>query len=338
MYIALEGGIRAISIALRRLGCFFAPRSTSVRVLRLKMECAIPFIVSDDQKRWVVTEEAHKALDSVHAPLAVVSIVGVYRSGKSFLLNNVSGQSKRPFSVGNSVKPCTQGIMMYIVPPCPEHNDTTLLLLDTEGMSSTERDVQFDTLLFCLSTLLSSHIVYNSKGCIDEKSIQDLQLVTQMTQHIHVHSHAAGEEESGTDFSLFFPDFTWVVRDFALQLDGAMTPVQYLEDCLRNQPGHSQAIATKNQTRTLIREFFRHRHCFLLPRPVSDEAELQQQAVALGNLRPEFASKFEQLRQHIVSRPKTKIINGQNVNGAILAGLAVLYTKALNGGVAPVIM
>lgn len=303
----------------------------------LRMEFAIPFIVSDEKQRWVVTDEAHQALDSVRAPLAVISIVGVYRSGKSFLLNNLSG-SHRAFSVGSSVKPCTQGIMMLIVPPCPENNNTTLLLLDTEGMSSTERDVQFDTLLFCLSTLLSSHIVYNSKGCIDEKSIQDLQLVTHMTQHIHVHSHAAGDEESGTDFSLFFPDFTWVVRDFALQLDGAMTPLQYLEDCLRNQPGHSQAIASKNQTRTLIREFFRQRQCFLLPRPVTDEAELQQQSVSLGNLRPEFASKFEQLRQHIVSRPKVKTISGQSVNGAILAGLAVLYTKALNGGVAPVIM
>jgi hypothetical protein len=88
--------------------------------------------------------------------------------------------------------------------------------------------------------------------------------------------------------------------------------MQYLEDCLRNQPGHSHAIATKNQTRTLIREFFRHRHCFLLPRPVADEAELQGQAVApltLGNLRPEFASKFEQLREHIVSRLNTGAAN-----------------------------
>ena len=301
------------------------------------MEHAIPFIVSDESQRWVVTDEAHQALDNVQAPLAVISIVGVYRSGKSFLLNSMSGRH-RPFAVGSSVKPCTQGIMMFIVPPCAENNNTTLLLLDTEGMSSTERDVQFDTLLFCLSTLLSSHIVYNSKGCIDEKSISDLQLVTHMTQHIHVHSHAAGDEESGTDFSRFFPDFTWVVRDFALQLDGAMTPLQYLEDCLRNQPGHSQAIATKNQTRTLIREFFRNRHCFLLPRPVADEAELQQQSATSGTLRPEFASKFEQLRQHITSHPKPKMINGQSVNGAILAGLAVLYTKALNGGVAPVIM
>ena len=159
-----------------------------------------------------------------------------------------------------------------------------------------------------------------------------------MTQHIHVHSHAPGDDESGTDFSLFFPDFTWVVRDFALQLDGATSAVQYLEECLRNQPGHSQAIATKNQTRTLIREFFRHRHCYLLPRPVADETQLQQQSVALCQLRPEFSSKFEELRQHILGQPRSKVINGQAVNGAILAGLAVLYTKALNGGAAPVIM
>ena len=115
------------------------------------MESAIPFIVSDENHRWVVTDEAHKALDSVQAPLAVISIVGVYRSGKSFLLNNLSG-SCRPFTVGSTVRPCTQGIMMFIVPPCLENNNTTILLLDTEGMSSTERDVQFDTLLFCLCT------------------------------------------------------------------------------------------------------------------------------------------------------------------------------------------
>jgi hypothetical protein len=128
------------------------------------------------------------------------------------------------------------------------------------------------------------------------------------------------------------------VRDFALQLDYSMSPTQYLEDCLRNQPGHSQAIALKNQTRTLIREFFRHRHCFLLPRPVSDELVLQQQVVPLSDLRPDFVLKFDELRRHVVSHPKTKMINGQPVNGSILAGLAVLYTKALNGGVAPVIM
>ena len=43
--------------------------------------------------------------------------------------------------------------------------------MDTEGADSLEKDADNDAKIFTLSLLISSYLVYNSVGCIDERSI-----------------------------------------------------------------------------------------------------------------------------------------------------------------------
>ena len=60
----------------------------------------IPFITVDENnadnteedKKFIVNEEALNALRNIQTPIAVIAIAGLYRTGKSFLVNRIIGQ------------------------------------------------------------------------------------------------------------------------------------------------------------------------------------------------------------------------------------------------------
>ncbi len=68
----------------------------------------IPFITltfdANSKATYAVTDEARAALSSVAAPICVVSVVGMYRTGKSFLLNRILLGRKDGFPVGATGK------------------------------------------------------------------------------------------------------------------------------------------------------------------------------------------------------------------------------------------
>ena len=80
-----------------------------------KTNKAIPLIL-ENEGRYEVSDEATKLLDDLPAPLAVVSIAGLWRTGKSYLLNQLSGATcdndKTGFQVGASVNACTKGLWL----------------------------------------------------------------------------------------------------------------------------------------------------------------------------------------------------------------------------------
>jgi hypothetical protein len=61
-----------------------------------------------------------------------------------------------------------------------------MILIDTEGLASTERSTNVDIKIFSLSILLSSVFIYNQMGPITENSIEDLSLVANLTNYIHI--------------------------------------------------------------------------------------------------------------------------------------------------------
>jgi hypothetical protein len=86
-----------------------------------------------------------------------------------------------------------------------------------------EQEQNYDINLLMLIFLISSTVIYNSVGAIDEQSLDQLRVIVNLKK-------AMGEKPTTQ------PRFVWVLRDFALQLinkkGDEMTPDQYLEDCL----------------------------------------------------------------------------------------------------------
>ena len=59
-----------------------------------------------------------------------------------------------------------------------------VIVIDTEGIGGMDEDNNHDMRIFTLALLLSSYLVYNSMGSIDENALSALSFVTQIGRHI----------------------------------------------------------------------------------------------------------------------------------------------------------
>lgn len=308
----------------------------------------LPFIQLDAKNKLVVTDAARTALSRIDGSIAVCAVAGVYRTGKSYILNQLAGTTANGFGIGSSVQACTKGIWMWgaplrtpptATPGAPSH----VLLLDTEGLASISQTEGHDAKIFCLAILLSSFFVYNSEKAINNAAIDQLSLVVQLIQKIRVH---AGQDDASHDLASVFPRFTWLLRDFQLELADEqgrpMTAQQYLEDCLRAQPGTSAAVKEQNATRAAICRLFSQRDCIALPHPtlgtsLPPDALKKLGGLPLDRLAPDFSRGVLDLKNKLFSSAAPKAVNGTPLNGPMLLQLAEAYVGAINGGALPTI-
>jgi hypothetical protein len=302
---------------------------------------AVPFIELKGDS-FHVTEEGREFLMDVKGPIATVAVVGKYRTGKSFLMNRILLNRGDGFTVGPTVNACTKGLWIWtesIQSNRPDGKHVNVLVIDSEGIGALSADATHDTRIFTLALLLSSLFVFNSSGAIDESALSNLSLVVNLTKHIQTKAGARGEDD-GSDFSVYFPEFLWVVRDFSLQLkDPSGRPIssrEYFESALQQQKGASEAIEQKNRIRRLLCEFFQQRDCCTMVRPVTNEELLQNlDQVPVDQLRPEFVAEMNNLRSRILGQSPIKTLNGKELDGAALLSLAESYSAAINSGSVP---
>lgn len=58
--------------------------------------------------------------------------------------------------------------------------------MDTEGLGGMDENKNHDTQIFILSILLSSQFIYNSKGAIDENTLQNMSMVINLANNIKI--------------------------------------------------------------------------------------------------------------------------------------------------------
>ena len=138
--------------------------------------------------------------------LNIVTILGIARTGKSTLMNNVVG--KEVFETSDGVKGCTQGVWVsnttkYI------GEDGVTVYLDTEGQGNTSVKTDYKLLIPVL--LLSKVIIFNIKGRIAATDVlEELALLVQIGDNI----------KSGSG-SVTFGHLIIAVRDY--DLNGIVT-------------------------------------------------------------------------------------------------------------------
>lgn len=108
---------------------------------------------------YVLKEAAEELLNTLDDKLiSVVGIAGPARSGKSFLANMLL-EKMAGFQMGSSTMPCTKGIWIWGKPKIV--GETAMLVIDTEGLHSQQRDAAIDAAILGITMLLSSVLVYN---------------------------------------------------------------------------------------------------------------------------------------------------------------------------------
>ncbi|KAJ8336258.1 hypothetical protein SKAU_G00396010 [Synaphobranchus kaupii] len=286
------------------------------------MQKPVCLIANTNTGELQVDQEALDILRSIGQPVVVVSIVGLYRTGKSYLMNRLAGK-QTGFSLGSTVQ-----------------DDVTLVLLDTEGLGDVEKgDQKNDTWIFSLAVLLSSTLVYNSIGNISNDAVMSLHYVTELTEHIKVKSTKEKAQDTSSDYMRFFPTFVWAVRDFTLELKlngKTATADEYLENSLKLKNGTSKAVALSNDARECIRNYFPDRKCFVFDQPGSKEKLKVLDQLRDSELDPQFVKQTSDFCSYVFGCSKEKTIKGGIiVTGSLLGNLAVTYVDAIRSGSIP---
>ena len=307
---------------------------------------ALPFVIFENGK-FIVPDEAKNLLSQKSfTNIGIISLVGKYRTGKSFLLNRVllNKQENKGFGVGPTFRPCTKGIWIWSEPiiisnsNCPR--PFPCFLIDTEGLGAYIEEINHDTKIFLIAVLISSLFIFNSFGAIDEISITSLSLILNLSETIKIKSltHKDTEEE----LAEYFPALLWLLRDFSLKLEdvngNVITEKQYLEKALENVSGNNEVIQEKNRVRKLIRAYFPERDCFTMVRPVENEKDLQNlEFLPNEELRAEFLEQAEKFRNKILNITCPKTFRKKLLNGSMLVELVQNILDSINAGCIPVI-
>ncbi|XP_005385157.1 PREDICTED: guanylate-binding protein 5 [Chinchilla lanigera] len=296
-------------------------------------------LIENTEEKLVVKQEALRILSAITQPLVVVAIVGLYRTGKSYLMNKLA-KKERGFSVGSTVQSHTKGIWMWCVPH-PEKPDHTLVLLDTEGLGDVEKvDGKNDAQIFALAVLLSSTFVYNTMNKIDQDAIDRLHNVTELTDLLRTrNSPDFNGAEDAADLGSFLPDLVWTLRDFYLSLetDGqSITPDQYLENSLKLKEGSNERIQHFNLPRLCIKKFFPRKKCFIFESPAEKKQLPHLEDLRDDELDPDFVKQVSEFCSYIFSHSAAKTLpGGFKVNGPCLESLTQTYVDAINRGDLP---
>lgn len=294
----------------------------------------IQFIKIDKEGRCELTQQAEEIISEIDCNLGVICVAGLYRTGKSYLLNRLLGRQDG-FEIGPTINSCTKGLWMWGEPIYLEDKNMKILLIDTEGLGSAfdDRNETIDMEIFCLGVLLSSLFIYNSMKNIDENAIESLSLVINFAKKIQM------SFKDIDNYSNNFPSLLWVLRDFALELidpnGKKISPGQYLENSLKeidlNDFENTPEIYKKNEIRKLLKVFFKERDCFTLIRPVSDEKKLRYiDKLPKSELRPQFLEQISEFVKHVFLTVRPKLVQGSFLNGKMYLELVKMYIDSLN--------
>ena len=283
-------------------------------------------LISFEGGKYKVDEKTAAYLKTITTPIAIVSIAGKSRTGKSFLLNTLC-DSDGAFTVGETVNACTKGVHLRTV-PIKASEKLHIFALDTEGISSLSANEDHDVKILTLALLLSSSFIYNSIGAIDETALRSLNLMTRVSEFVRV--DATSNDES---IGKYFPKFYWCLRDFSLRLENRngvpCSPSEYLEDALGDVEVDEEE---RNQVRRALRSHFPRRTLVTLPRPAESTQKMTRRRMSNA-----FSNGMENFRSQLLREIEPLRAGQHAMTGSMFVEVCEHYAKALNSGGVPTI-
>lgn len=250
--------------------------------------------------------------------VAVLSVIGPQQSGKSYLANHILRHQKG-FPVGASGKPTTKGIWIWS-DPLPLNDDVSILVLDTEGLDTKDYDKDTHMKLLILSFLLSSMVLYNQHGEIDEKNLNllsDLRTINKLVSIDEFDPNGHTED----NLTNFLPHFLWVLRDLGNEFKDK-TAREYLESKLAE--GSVPNILKKE-----LKALLPVRDCQFLCKP-SKEKNIE--AIPFDNLDSNFIQGVNTLIGKIRNNIVPKKVGTKTLTGSMFLSLAFEFIDTINRG------
>ncbi|KAM7445038.1 putative RING-H2 finger protein [Porites harrisoni] len=305
----------------------------------------VPVVVATESHSFELDEKALEDIllhESVRdKKVAVVSVAGAFRKGKSFLLDFflryldregtypdwIGGEKEalEGFSWRGGSERDTTGILLWSKPyikTLPSGEEVAVLLMDTQGAFDSSSTVKDCATIFALSTMTSSTQIYNITQNIQEDDLQHLQLFTE-------YGKLAMEESNIKPFQRL----VFLVRDWSFPYEapyGSTGGNQVLEKRLRmTEKQHSELM----QVRRHIKSCFSNIGCFLMPHPGLKVATNPTFDGSLKDIDEEFKTQLREITPSVLSIDNlvVKSINGEEVTCRGLVEYFKAYMKIFQG-------
>jgi hypothetical protein len=159
-----------------------------------------------------------------------------------------------------------------------------------------------DSKLFALMYLISSMLIFTSKGAISSHTMELWKHISTLSNYFMV-----TEEPDQNDFNMVYysPRLIWVLRDGESLLrdghGGLLKPNQYLEGALNellNQPMNPDALRTRQN----LMNYMKVRECLSFP------------TVNRGPMTPQYSTELAKLKERVYSRSICKQMDGFHLN------------------------
>ncbi|KAL5561806.1 hypothetical protein UlMin_031553 [Ulmus minor] len=321
MEVSISCWFLVISISV----CLFASGSFSVE----NFNQAFPIVVPDHgHTKLRLSREGLDVIQRITTPISAVAVIGPYRSGKSFLLNQLLSLScDEGFGVGHMRDTKTKGIWVWGTPIELDIDGvkTSVLYLDTEGFESIGKSNVYDDRIFALATVLSSVLIYNLPETIREADISRLSFAVELAEEFY-------GRVKGQDVAFEPAKLLWLIqRDF---LQGKSVQ-EMVNEALRQVPNSEgdRNIDQVNQIRDSLAVMGDNSTAFSLPQPHLQRTKLCD--LKDGELDPLYVKKREQLKELVASIIRPKIVQGKALNGKEFVTFLEQILEALNKGEIP---
>ena len=313
------------------------------------MSVALLLPDTSSHTRLVLQPEGVDWLSSLQGPVALVSVVGAYRTGKSFLLNELMDVGcSDGFTVGHRRDTQTKGVWLsrrIRRIDAPGVGNTTIVYVDTEGFEGTGQASVYDDRIFAFATLVSSVIIYNLVETIKEADISRLAFSAQLSQEFlrRASKSASTFTERDRPNSVGSPMLSWpqsataaleewtppallwlVQRDF---LQGEQVDA-YLRRSLKPKENPAdEAEISLNKVRQAL-TLFRNMQGLGLPQPHAKRTELCK--LKHSELDPDYTKGLADVRSFVRRNSEPKLAAQQPLDGKMLAALTTRLVDALN--------
>eukprot|EP00466_Bigelowiella_natans_P001373 jgi/Bigna1/89438/estExt_fgenesh1_pg.C_490076 len=293
---------------------------------------AVPIVLPDDSHtRLALQSEGVEALKKLSGRVAPVVVIGPFRSGKSFVLNQMLNlPCDQGFSVGHRRHAQTKGIWFWDEPQLTSSADgerISIIYVDTEGFEAAGKADVYDDRVFALSALLSNVLIYNLPETVKEADIQKLQFAVELAEEF---KHRADEDDDDDDASyegmdkelggirgaavgteasspaspassasssFKIPSLLWLIqRDF---LEGRSVD-EMVKDALRpvNNPSGDSSVEHLNQIRTHLSSAARNYATLGMCQPHLERTKLCD--LSPQELDPKYLNQTAQLRSIVL--------------------------------------
>lgn len=269
-------------------------------------------------------------------PVAVISIAGKSRSGKSFLLNfilqfvqqgwsadlqwmkNVDRQ--KGFHFENGITPVTKGIYMWSVPFIVQDdsgNKKAILLMDTQGLWDQDTSMAANKILCAVSSLASSVLLINIQKSFDEKHLESFSEMFDFGRQIM-------DEKRENPFQ----DLIFLIRDFDLDEDltGWRGGKVVMDEFLLQTPKQS---VDNHQNREKLKSCYPQSMCFLFPSP-GIHVNKKSFAGQLAHLEGDFIDAVKSFISRLPDIVKIREIEGVPLTGKTFISTLDQLTTLMN--------